>query len=432
MNPMTSSFEASGEREGVSPPLNCTIDGFGPVPVIAPKSVLELSQAVARASVDALAIYPIGGRTRLNYGLPPSRPGIAPDLSNLHQVIDYPARDMTITVHSGIRIARLQEVLAAENQHLPVDVPLSAEATLGGAIATNQSGPRRYGFGTFRDYVIGISVVNNERQEIKAGGRVVKNVAGYDLCKLYVGSFGTLGIITQVTLKLKPKPEASTLLTFACPVERLEDALGNLHTTRTRPVTISLLSPRASVGGIPDVETSDAWLIIVGFADTREVVNWQVNQVQKEFSAFGIALGQQWNDRAAEPSWEGLTDYPLRITAPITFQANMLPSHTATFCRRAAELSANVRLLAHAGNGIVIGHFPQDLTLERAASMLMILQDLATTAQGNLVLQRCPTEWKKRLPVWGRPRNDVRLMRSVKERLDPRRVFNPGRFLDGL
>src|SRR5207245_10601857 len=123
---------------------------------------------------------------------------------------------MTITGQAAITHDELQTVRAGENQRLPVDAPHPHQATRGGAIATNASGPRRYGFGTFRDYVIGISVVNDEGQEVKAGGRVVKNVAGYDLCKLYIGSLGTLGVISQVTLKLKPRPEQTTLLAVGC------------------------------------------------------------------------------------------------------------------------------------------------------------------------------------------------------------------------
>src|SRR5207253_9213768 len=129
------------------------------------------------------------------------------DLRGLAEVIDYPARDMTITVQAGITLARLQALLATEKQRLPVDVPHPDRATLGGALATNASGPRRLGFGTLRDYVIGMTVVNDEGQEVKAGGRVVKNVAGYDLCKLHVGALGTLGVISQATLKLRPRPE---------------------------------------------------------------------------------------------------------------------------------------------------------------------------------------------------------------------------------
>src|SRR5205823_2725889 len=146
-----------------------------------PQSIPEVNETVRKAAAADQAVFPLGGRTKLDLGLPPTRQGIGVDLRNLNQVIDYPARDMTITVQAGITMAKLQGTLAVENQRLPIDVPLAEQATLGGTIATNVSGPRRYGFGTLRDYVIGISVINAEGQEIKAGGRVVKNVAGYDL-----------------------------------------------------------------------------------------------------------------------------------------------------------------------------------------------------------------------------------------------------------
>ena len=182
----------------------------------------------------------------LDLGLPPTRPGIAIDVTGLEQVIDYPARDMTITVQAGITMTKLQEILATENQRLPVDVPQPEKATLGGAIATNASGPRRYGYGTLRDYVIGITVVNDEGQEVKAGGRVVKNVAGYDLCKLYTGSLGTLGIITQVTLKLRPRPEWPVVCHCFCAEDEIESLSRRLCDSRIRPVCVDLVNPAAA------------------------------------------------------------------------------------------------------------------------------------------------------------------------------------------
>src|SRR5262249_3651798 len=154
-------------------------------PVLQPRSVQEVGDLIRRAAANDHAIYPLGGQTMLDFGLPPARPGLGVDLSHLNQVIDYPARDMTITVQAGITLARLQELLRGENQRLAIDVPRADQPTLGGAVATNTSGSRRYGCGTLRDYVIGISVVNDQGQEVKAGGRVVKNVAGYDMGKLY-------------------------------------------------------------------------------------------------------------------------------------------------------------------------------------------------------------------------------------------------------
>ncbi len=204
----------------------CQIDDLGPLAAVRPQTVAEVGDLVRRAAAEGQALYPLGGRTMIGVGLPPTRPGISVDLRSLARVIDYPARDMTITVQAGITVAELQARLATENQRLPIDVPRPEQATLGGVLAVNVSGPRRYGFGTLRDYVIGISTINDEGQEVKAGGRVVKNVAGYDLCKLHIGALGTLGIITQVTLKLRPLPEDKALVTLGCDTTGAEPIVG--------------------------------------------------------------------------------------------------------------------------------------------------------------------------------------------------------------
>lgn len=411
------------------------IDDCGPFPVTAPSSVAELSALIRKAAGNDEAVYPVGGGTMLALGLPPAKAGMALDLRGISQVIDYPARDMTVTVQAGITMAHLQELLRGEHQRLPIDVPLADQATLGGTLALNVSGPRRYGFGTLRDYVIGISVVNDEGQEVKAGGRVVKNVAGYDLCKLFIGSLGTLGIITQATIKLKPLAGQSTLMLLSCPTAQLAVVLDQLHTTQTRPVCLSLVSPGTlGTPGWPETVAvaRDHWSIFVGFEDSPETVSWQVTQLQSEVKKLGMEERGRWIDAAAEPLWAALANYPLAINSPLTFKANFLPQATAAFCEQAVQLPAVRGLLAHAGNGIVIGHTAADLTREQAQAMLIQLQAAAVAAQGNLVLWRCPSGWKNSLPVWGAPRGDYWLMREIKNKLDPRRIFNPGRFVDGL
>ena len=161
-------------------------------------------------------------------------------------------------------------------------------------------------------------------------------------------------------------------------------------------------------------------------------MDWQVKQLQGEVSQLGIPVRRQRSDAASEPVWRALADFPLSTASTMTFKANLLPRATATFCQQAARLLEGPRLLAHAGNGIVIGHVDGDVTLDRAGTMLRSLQEAATAVQGNVVVVRCPAAWKAELPVWGTPRGDVSLMRAIKEKLDPRRLFNPGRFVDGL
>jgi glycolate oxidase FAD binding subunit len=404
---------------------------------VQPKTVAELAGSVRQALIQGQAVYPFGGRTMWEYGWPPTREGIGVDLRGLDQVIDYPARDMTITVQAGITLSRLQEILATENQRLPVDVPLPGRATLGGALAANVSGPRRYGFGTFRDYVIGISVVNDEGQEVKAGGRVVKNVAGYDLCKLYIGSMGTLGIITQVTLKLKPRPEEERLVAIGCKdAVVLGQLLDLLHGSRTRPVCLEVLNARAArhvCAEAVEFFSEASWVIVLAFEDNRESVTWQVKQIEAELKpAFDHRDAQLLAIHNSARLWREQIDFQAWPDALLTFKANLLPSATADFCRLADARPEGLILQAHAGNGIVFGHMCGNWTLEQSQRMLGSLQEAATASQGNVVVLKCPTAWKTALPLWGLSRNDYWLMRAVKEKLDPKGIFNPGRFVDGI
>src|SRR6266436_6361799 len=211
--------------------------------VLAPETQDELAAAVRAAYETSTPLYPIGGGTSLQFGLPAKAPGRGLSLERLNRIVDYPARDMTVTVEAGVTMKTLADLLATERQRLPVDVPQAERATIGGVIATNWNGPRRYGESSLRDFVIGISAVDGRGLPFKGGGRVVKNVAGYDFCKLLTGSLGTLGVITQVTLRLKPIPEQSALL--ACPVPdaaAAEKLLAALITSHTTPTAIELLA----------------------------------------------------------------------------------------------------------------------------------------------------------------------------------------------
>ncbi|MBL8797047.1 MAG: FAD-binding oxidoreductase, partial [Planctomycetia bacterium] len=390
--------------------LSCTIDDFGPIPVQRPATVAELRAAVRGAASAGQAVYPLGARTMLHVGLPPTRSGLGVDLRALDQVIDYPARDMTITVQAGITMAKLQAILQQEKQQLPIDVPAPEHATLGGALAANVSGPRRYGYGTLRDYVIGISVVNDQGEEAKAGGRVVKNVAGYDLCKLLIGSFGTLGVITQVTLKLKPLAEAEALVDIPCTVGQLAAVLDLLHGSRTRPVSITAINGRIGPDEAGSLSLNyGGWSVLAGFAGSQTAVAWQVRQLLEELRAAGLKDSSANLSPVTAQVHQALTDVAWSPYPGLTFKANLPASRSADFLRAVEPL--DLCLHAYAGNGIVIGHLNGARTLDDVQGVLRKVQELA--AGGNVVVLRCPAEWKRSLPIWGAPRGDAWLMRAV-------------------
>ena len=404
------------------------IDDAGPFPVARPADLAELGELVRRAVADRTAVYPVGGRTMLGLGNPPSKAGTAVDTRALAGVIDYPARDMTVTVGAGITLSQLDAILRAENQRLPIDVPLPDRATLGGAVSANASGARRFGQGTLRDYVIGIGLVNDTGAETKAGGRVVKNVAGYDLCKLYTGALGTLGVVSHLTLKLKPRPEASAFVGVACADADLGGLLEVLHRTRTQPVAVELLGGTLAAAAPEPVAglAAHPWVVLVGYEEKAETVAWQVPRLAEELR--DLKLAGTADVVAAEPLWAWLRDQPLLTSAAVRFRATLLPGAVADFCRLAARHAPRAQLRAHAANGIVTGHLPEPADFGTTRGVLETLRRAAVAAKGNLTVPHCPPAWKRDIPVWGEPRGDAALARTVRQKLDPNAVFNPGRF----
>lgn len=409
----------------------CMLDGFGPLPLVRPESVHDVGALIPQAAANGTALYPIGGQTQISLGVAPTKPGQVVDMRGLAQIIDFPARDMTVTVQAGITVQALREILAKENLRLPIDVEQSDRATLGGILATNISGPRRYGYGTLRDYVIGISALNDAGAEFKAGGRVVKNVAGYDLCKLLVGSLGTLGIITQVTLKLRPLAEHHAVIALGCESAQLATLLTALHESRTRPVCLDLLNQAGAQIVFAQAHRAfpqAPWTILVGYEGNFDAVGWQVQQLVKEVGTHGRL--EAHIDFTAQSLWDALIEFAAWPERHLAFKANVLPSAVPAFCKGVDCEPNRPALRAHAGNGIVLGQWPAGLTLEQAASMLTTWRELAAKGQGGVIVPACPSEWKQTLSVWGPAPNDAWLMREVKAKFDPKGIFNPGRFLN--
>jgi glycolate oxidase FAD binding subunit len=344
---------------------------------VTPADQAGVAATVRDCAASRTTIFPLGGQTALGGGLATKQSGVGLSTAGLTRVIDYPARDMTITVEAGLTMAKLAETLAAENQFLPVDVAQSEAATVGGVMAANFSGPRRYGYGTMRDYVIGVSAVNGLGTPFKAGGRVVKNVAGYDFCKLLCGSLGTLAVITQVTLKVRPRPAASALVAFEIPnLEAAETLLAALTTTRTTPVAVELRVPCES-----PIE------IIIGYEGTPVEVEWLVAQLDREFAPLAAKPKQVLRDAETTHAWRLLTEFGAAADASsLVLKLNVRPSHVVEMAKLMGSLVPKASILAHAGSGIL--------------------------------LVNC-----------GDLRDDDDAMRTIKRQFDPHNLLNPGRFI---
>ncbi len=390
-----------------------------------------LVAAVRAAHEAGTAVYPIGGGTSLDYGVLPKRPGIGLSLAGLNRVIDYPARDLTITVEAGISLARLAETLAAERQRLPLDVPQVERATLGGLIATNFSGPLRYSQGTVRDYVIGISAVDGRGTPFKGGGRVVKNVAGYDFCKLLVGSLGTIGVVTQVTLKVKPIPDRTALV--ACPVRDLahaEHLLAALVTSRAVPAAIELFSgpewrDDPALGQITSGQFAH---LLVALEGTVAEVDWMTTALADEWQALGAAA-RTIPVAEADGLWQRLREFPVGPAA-LTLKISVPPSRMLELIRLATEAEPDVSWQAHAGNGVVLLRFASFPKGGLSRLLLGRVQPAAQLAGGSVVILSCSQPGElTRQAIWGIVPNAAMLMEAVKRQFDPKDILNPGRFV---
>lgn len=403
-----------------------TADAFSPA------TASELARFVAEnATGSKRPLFAVGGRTALHYGYPRHPGDVTIATSGLNQVIDYPARDMTITVEAGMRVEDLQRLLSDENQRLPVDVAQSHRATLGGAVATNTSGPGRFAHGTFRDYVIGITAVDGRGRLFSAGGRVVKNVAGYDLCKLLVGSMGTLAIITSLTLKLRPQPEqrASLWATFPS-VEPIDAALERLSGSETRPTAIEVLNPGAvhQIQREAKVELPvDRYVLSLIFEGTAEQTDWQIRTARTEMTDQNpeniVTLAPDDTGKL----WSALTEYQAASDDPLTFLICVPPSKAMGMMAAASE--QGVAAQSHAGDGLVIGHLADRYSNVNAAGQVVTgLRRLATAAGGHLMVLACDDDWKSAISLFGERTPAVHLDRRVKTALDPDDLLSRGQF----
>ena len=395
----------------------------------APASEEELSRFLRdNFTGEKKTVSPVGGRTALQFLGPGQQSGLSVSTSQLNRVIDYPARDMTITVETGIRISDLTEILSAEIQQLPLDVTHAHRATLGGAIACNVSGPRRFQHGTFRDYVIGLSAVAADGRVFHAGGRVVKNVAGYDLCKLMTGSRGTLGVISQVTLKVKPRAESLEAVWVSCSsFEEIDKIVECLLKSETRPVALEVLTPLAAQYIVADSRLSfptDQPVLVVFYEGSTDAIHWQVAHVRNELRQFTTDTLEEVGADFSGVLLETLREFPDGGDVPLTFQANLPPSSTLAFLEKCH--AQGISAIARAGNGIVVGHCSEDCgSPEILQTLLNDLTQFLNHCNGNLSLLQADAEFRDSFDWWGITGNSTSLMKKIKQQLDPDRLLNP-------
>jgi glycolate oxidase FAD binding subunit len=422
------------------------VDGKAPQAVVSPGSVEEVSAVMAFASAEGMKVVPWGNGTKMALGGIPERVDLVLVLSRLKGVVDYEPADVTATFRAGSLLKEAQAVLGGHRQFIGLDPPHADLATLGGILATNSSGPRRLRYGASRDLVIAIRVVDAAGKVTKGGAKVVKNVTGYDMNKLYIGSLGTLGIIVEATFRLHPVPAVEqTLLASFVSVNETREAVARILDSPVVPSALELFNPVAArrvaeQAAVPWSKESYSLAVAIGSV-RPEAVDAQLQTVKRLCHETGSPEEHVLDGRLHDAFWRATRDFALDDGLTAVLKASVLVTKVTEAVRVGEEVAAKQGLalgvVCEAGSGIIRYHLTgAAISPERfqqgVAEAVNRLRAFAQGAEGNLVVLKAPTELKSRVDVWGLPEKALPFMRRPKAEFDPQRILNPGRFVGGI
>ena len=417
-----------------------TFDGYVPKAVVIPTSVQEMQDVLQLAVKQGLSIMPAGAGTKLGIGNLPEKVDVVLATTHLNSVVEYEPADLTVTVEAGIRLRDLQTELSKHRQYLALDPPYADRCTIGGIVATNASGSLRLRHGTARNQVLGLRVARADGTVVKSGGKVVKNVAGYDLNKLYIGGFGTLGIITEVTLKLSPIPVHEAMLT--ADFQNIQDAADTglaIVGSQILPMFVNLFvnaDPTRSETEAPVDENKP--MLVAGFGGDPETVAWQLTQCQEimeQNGAIGVTIRE---GESVQHLQETVQEFSAdnRNTEIVVAKLNLKRTDLAELATQIVEANStrDAQMMALIGSGVLYVTIPvaSDTDYQSLAAALMQLRQTVMSRQGNLIIEVAPPELKRHIDVWGSVEGTLNLMKQIKAKLDPIGLLNPGRFVSSI
>lgn len=410
-----------------------------------PDSVAEIQRIVRDAIAEKRPIEPFGGGTQLHVGYASDLPLTPVSLRRLSSVIEYNPADLVVVAEAGMTLLSLQAILAEYGQTLPLEVAFPETQTLGGIVATRAGSLTRAGSGAVRDWLIGCNAVGGDGQVIVGGGKVVKNVAGYDLPKLYCGSWGTLGVLTQVAFKLAPLPASrKTLLVMLSAERNSEEALDALAQSAP-PVAFAYLLNAQAAGALLGPDSPPAQYLVVGIDGLPEPVAAIARRVEAALAPFSLNA-MDLPDSVAARLRSALRDLPARQHGELTVRCNILPSQVGAFARMlewtARRYGFAAETIADAIVGIVWAHLSpnasdkdkDELALDaRWMRLYPDLRDKIDRVGGSSVLERMPDVWRRAgTAVWSPVLAVAAYMRRLKAVFDPHGVFRPGRFFNHI
>jgi len=435
-----------GASRVVADPAACaalSVDGKAQQCIVYPSCAEEVAAVLRCAAEHELAIIACRNGTKLGVGNPPRRYDVALSLKEMNRAWHYEADDLTITVEPGMKFGDFQHFVGRQGLWLPLDPPGGARASLGGIVATNAAGPLRLYYGAPRDMVLGMKIATAEGKVVKAGGRVVKNVAGYDIAKLLIGSYGTLGVIVETSFKLFPLPsERETFVIAAGTLGIARDLRQRILHSPLTPLRMVLLNAHAAeltLAGTPQerpAKEPEIWLEMAGSPRVLERCHRELADLAK---AAGTPLRRLAFDEA-ENVWTRISDLqswlPGRSAGAVILKALLPDASSEELMSRAEQEAENdkAQLAGVAQLGVGVLHL---CLLSEAATpaILGLIRRLRSATEGLggvLIVERCLWDIKDRVDVWGSLGDDFAVMKKVKETWDPKGTLSPGRFLGRL
>ncbi|MGB7379701.1 MAG: FAD-binding oxidoreductase [Rivularia sp. (in: cyanobacteria)] len=384
--------------------------------IVYPQTQEQLAEVIAVAYRSKWRILPCGNGSKLKWGSLSKHIDVVVSTQRLNKIINHAVGDLTLTVEAGVKFADIQATLAKHNQILALNPTTPDLATIGGIIATGDTGSLRQRYGSVRDQLLGVTFVRADGQIARAGGRVVKNVAGYDLMKLFTGSYGTLSVITEATFRLYPMQSTSGTAMLTGSKEAISQAADTIRGSALTPTQADLLSAQL----VSSMGLGKGLGLIVRFESIPESVKEQLNQVLQVGEKLGLT-GVQYFDTEEQNLWRLL---PEQIHLPeqeseITCKIGVLPNAAVEVLDR-AELG-----LINISSGLGILRFEDE-------KKVLEMRNLCELRSGFLSILSAPIEVKQKLDVWGYSGNGLELMRGIKKQFDSENILSPGRFVGGI
>ncbi len=404
------------------------VDGVVPKAAVFPKNEEQLVAVLSVAARERWTVVPRGSGGLMGLGNAPERIDIVVGLEGLERSIEHAPEDLKVTVGAGMTLGGLLETLAKEGQWLPLDPPLASRRTVGGVLATGLDGPLSLGYGTARDMVLGMRVAGADGVVTKSGGRVVKNVTGFDVAKVHIGGVGTLGIIVEASFRLQPLPRKDATLTAR--FDSLERAMEAARGMAGPPYTPQAL----------EVVAEEGVRLCARFLGSASGVERRLKESRIHLEKSGAGEVEMLEGNEAGELWQRLSDFGWegKPERGLVLRLGCLPS-------RVGEVAAEIFTLAQRqrygigmamgpGRGVLRCVFPgldwdDDMVV---SSVVDGSRGVVESVGGYAVVERCPTQAKKRLDVWGDAGPGLAVMHRLKEQMDPTRLLNPGRFVGGI